>query len=56
MNKKILVAAVLAAAMLSAADSEAYVCKYCGEKFSSPTGVRTGYCTKNEKTHRHCLP
>ena len=33
-----------------------FFCKYCGEKFSSATGVRTGYCTKNEKNHRHCLP
>ena len=43
MNKWLL-ATIFATIMLFAADN-AYVCKYCGEAFSSASNARTGYCS-----------
>ena len=45
MSKMVLFITLLVTAMLVAEDKAAYACKYCGEKFSSASGARTGYCT-----------
>lgn len=52
MSKKVLFITLLVTAMLVAEDKAAFVCKYCGEKFSSASGARTGYCTYSAN-HRH---
>ena len=43
---------LLAAVILLAGEKSMYVCKYCGEEFSSASGARVGYCTYSE-SHRH---
>ena len=52
MRKKVLFITLLATTMLVAEDKAVFVCKYCGEKFSSASGARTGYCTYSAN-HRH---
>ena len=45
MMEKALFVMMLATAMLVAEEKAAYYCKYCGERFSTASGSRTGYCT-----------
>ena len=54
MRKKVLFITMLATAMLVAENKATFVCKYCGEVFSSSSGARTGYCTYSEN-HKHTL-
>lgn len=54
MSKIILFITLLVTAMLVAEDKAAYVCKYCGEKFSGASGARTGCCTYSAN-HKHTL-
>lgn len=54
MKKNIMVLGFFAAMLLLAAGTETFVCKFCGEKFSSASAVRTGYCTYSAD-HKHQL-
>ena len=44
MMEKALFVMMLATAMLFSEEKAAYYCKYCGEKFTSASSTRIGYC------------
>ena len=43
---------LLVTAMLIVKGATMFVCKYCGETFSSASGARSGYCTYSA-SHKH---
>ena len=49
---QLLFVSLMLGTMAFAGDQDGFYCKYCGEKFSSASSARVGYCTQSA-SHKH---